>query len=66
MSRIGRMPITIPAGVEVKLNGQHITVKGAQSTLGMTSILIFLFQLMEISLKLRDLQMRRNTDLYMV
>jgi len=35
MSRIGRMPITIPAGVEVKLNGQHITVKGAQSTLEM-------------------------------
>ena len=35
MSRIGRMPITIPAGVEVKLSGQHITVKGAQSTLEM-------------------------------
>ena len=35
MSRIGRMPITVPAGVEVKLDGQHITVKGAKSTLEM-------------------------------
>lgn len=28
MSRIGRAPITVPAGVEVKVNGSHITVKG--------------------------------------
>ena len=33
MSRIGRMPITIPAGVEVKLDGSHLTVKGAKATL---------------------------------
>jgi len=33
MSRIGRMPIAIPAGVEVKLNGQMITVKGPKGTL---------------------------------
>ncbi|MBO7453400.1 MAG: 50S ribosomal protein L6 [Clostridiales bacterium] len=35
MSRIGRMPITIPAGVEVKLDGRHLTVKGGKSTLEM-------------------------------
>ena len=35
MSRIGRKPITVPAGVDVKLDGQHITVKGAKSTLEM-------------------------------
>lgn len=35
MSRIGRMPITIPAGVDVKLDGQHITVKGPKGTLEM-------------------------------
>ena len=29
MSRIGKQPITIPAGVEVKLDGTVITVKGA-------------------------------------
>jgi len=33
MSRIGRKPITIPAGVDVKIDGHHITVKGAKSTL---------------------------------
>ena len=33
MSRIGRAPITVPAGVEVALNGNHITVKGPKGTL---------------------------------
>ena len=33
MSRIGNKPITVPAGVEVKLDGQNITVKGPKGTL---------------------------------
>lgn len=33
MSRIGRMPIAIPAGVDVKVDGQTVTVKGAKETL---------------------------------
>lgn len=33
MSRIGNMPITIPAGVEVKQDGNTITVKGKDATL---------------------------------
>ena len=33
MSRIGRAPITVPAGVEVTVNGNHITVKGPKGTL---------------------------------
>ena len=33
MSRIGNKPITVPEGVEVKLNGQNITVKGPKGTL---------------------------------
>jgi len=33
MSRIGRAPITVPAGVDVKLDGTHITVKGKLGTL---------------------------------
>lgn len=34
MSRIGRAPITVPAGVEVKVEGNnHITVKGPKGTL---------------------------------
>ena len=33
MSRIGNAPITVPAGVEVKIDGQKITVKGPKGTL---------------------------------
>ena len=33
MSRIGNSPITVPEGVEVKLDGQKITVKGPKGTL---------------------------------
>ncbi|MDD3692545.1 MAG: 50S ribosomal protein L6 [Oscillospiraceae bacterium] len=33
MSRIGRKPITIPAGVEVKVEDGTVTVKGAKGTL---------------------------------
>ena len=36
MSRIGRKPIAIPAGVEVKLNGNEITVKGPKAELSGT------------------------------
>ena len=33
MSRIGRLPITIPAGVEVTIDGQHLRVTGPLGTL---------------------------------
>ena len=33
MSRIGNMPVAVPAGVEVKIDGQHITVKGPKGSL---------------------------------
>ena len=33
MSRIGNKPIAIPAGVDVKINGQEVTVKGPKGTL---------------------------------
>lgn len=33
MSRIGNKPIAVPAGVEVKIDGQKITVKGPKGTL---------------------------------
>ena len=33
MSRIGRMPITVPNGVEVNVEGQEVTVKGPKGTL---------------------------------
>ncbi len=33
MSRIGRLPVEIPAGVDVKLDGNTLTVKGPKGTL---------------------------------
>ncbi|MBO8172778.1 MAG: 50S ribosomal protein L6 [Bacillaceae bacterium] len=36
MSRVGNKPITIPSGVEVKLDGEKMTVKGPKGTLERT------------------------------
>lgn len=36
MSRIGRMPIAIPAGVDVTVDGANVTVKGPKGTLTRT------------------------------
>ncbi len=33
MSRIGKMPIVVPAGVDVKIEGNTVTVKGSKATL---------------------------------
>jgi len=33
MSRIGKLPIPVPAGVEVKINGQIVEVKGPKGSL---------------------------------
>lgn len=36
MSRIGKMPIALPDGVEIKINGSNISVKGKQGELERT------------------------------
>ncbi|WP_150307870.1 50S ribosomal protein L6 [Planctomonas psychrotolerans] len=36
MSRIGRLPIEIPAGVDVSVNGSAVSVKGPKGELGLT------------------------------
>ena len=33
MSRIGRLPITVPSGVEITLNGRQVNVKGPKGSL---------------------------------
>ena len=33
MSRIGKMPVAVPSGVEVTLNGQDLSIKGPKGTL---------------------------------
>jgi large subunit ribosomal protein L6 len=36
MSRIGRLPIDIPAGVDITVNGSDVTVKGPKGELSLT------------------------------
>ena len=36
MSRIGKLPIPVPSGVDVTIDGQHVTVKGPKGTLSHT------------------------------
>jgi len=36
MSRIGNMPVTLPSGVDVDIEGSDVTVKGAQGVLAYT------------------------------
>ena len=36
MSRIGRLPVTIPSGVEVTVDGREVTVQGPKGTLSHT------------------------------
>lgn len=36
MSRIGKIPVEIPSGVEVNINGQDVSVKGPKGTLTMS------------------------------
>jgi large subunit ribosomal protein L6 len=38
MSRIGRLPIPVPAGVEVSIDGSDVTVKGPKGTLTHTIV----------------------------
>ena len=35
MSRIGKLPITVPGGVDVKIDGQKVTVKGSKGELSL-------------------------------
>ena len=36
MSRIGKIPVTVPAGVEVTIDGQDVAVKGPKGNLSLT------------------------------
>ena len=36
MSRIGRLPVTVPSGVDVTIDGQAVAVKGPKGTLALT------------------------------
>jgi large subunit ribosomal protein L6 len=38
MSRIGKLPVAVPSGVDVTIDGQQVTVKGPKGTLSHTVI----------------------------
>ena len=57
MSRIGNKPITVPTGVEVTLNGQHITVKGPKGTMEKD-----LHKNMEVSIEGNVITVKRPDD----
>ena len=57
MSRIGKKPIAIPAGVDVKLNGTEITVKGPKGELKNT-----LRPEMEIVIENSEIIVKRPND----
>lgn len=57
MSRIGRMPIDVPEGVSVDIQGSEVTVSGPRGQLSRT-----FHQDMDVSLEDQQLQVRRPTD----
>ena len=38
MSRIGKLPVTVPSGVDVNIEGRQVTVKGPKGTLTHTVV----------------------------
>ena len=57
MSRIGNKPIDVPQGVEIKIDGHHITVKGPKGTLEKN-----LHKNMEVSLDNNVITVKRPND----
>ncbi len=57
MSRIGNKPIDVPQGVEIKIDGHHITVKGPKGTLEKD-----LHKNMEVSLDNNVITVKRPND----
>jgi large subunit ribosomal protein L6 len=57
MSRIGKKPIPLPAKVEVKIDGQDVTVKGPKGTLTHT-----VHPAISVALEGKDIVVTRGTD----
>lgn len=57
MSRIGRLPVEIPSGVQVDLNGSHVRIKGPKGELQR----VFSSQI-GITMEKNELNITRNSD----
>jgi large subunit ribosomal protein L6 len=60
MSRIGKKPVPVPAGVEVKVSGQTVTVKGPKGTLTqhLTGAIAA-----EVDANTKEVHVKRNSEL---
>ena len=58
MSRVGRMPVEIPAGVQIDLKGSHVSVKGPKGELNRT-----FSPLVGIAMENGQIVITRNSDL---
>ena len=66
MSRIGNAPVAIPEGVEVKLDGQHLTVKGPKGTLERDIHKNITVTIEDNQVKVQDQTMKTLIKVYMV
>lgn len=57
MSRIGRKPIVLPKGVEIRIEGKHVSVKGAKGTLEMD-----VMPMIDVSMKDSEVIVSRESD----
>jgi large subunit ribosomal protein L6 len=57
MSRIGRLPVSIPSGVDVKVEGQDVIVKGPKGELSLTVV-----QPITVELGEGNLEVKRPND----
>ncbi len=57
MSRIGKLPITVPGGVDVKIDGQQVTVKGPKGELSLV-----VSEPIRVALEEGQLQVTRPND----
>jgi large subunit ribosomal protein L6 len=57
MSRIGRLPVEIPAGVQVELNGSQVRIKGAKGEMQRV-----FSSLIGIAMENNQLKITRNSD----
>ena len=57
MSRIGRKPIVVPQGVEVKIDGNNVSVKGPKGTLNST-----IHPMMNVALENGEVLVTRPND----
>ncbi len=57
MSRVGRLPVEVPSGVDVKINGSHVHIKGPKGELEFT-----FSPKIEITLNENVVQVNRPSD----